>query len=324
MPTQKDTNPFPNSDSNKRYYSYDYFLRVKFGAKCAKLPLDCGFTCPNRDGTRGVGGCIYCSDRGSGDFCADSATPVSVQLSKAYEKLSKKWEDPLCIAYFQAFTNTYAPLTVLREKFESVMEAAASGSPRIVGMSIATRADCLPDDVCSYLAELSERTFLTVELGLQTVHDSTSALINRGHTFAEFKAGYEKLRRASDKISIGVHLINGLPGETPEMMLESAREVAKLAPDQLKLHLLHVIDGTSLANMYRRGEFECLTLNEYADIVVRQLELMPPDTVIGRLTGDGMADTLVAPEWSRKKLVVMNTIDRLMYERNTWQGKHCC
>ncbi len=317
MPTQAETNPFPYSDSNKRYYSYDYFLRHKFGAKCAKLPLDGGFTCPNRDGTRGRGGCIYCSARGSGDFCSDSSVDIKTQLENAYARLSKKWDSPKCIAYFQAFTNTYAPVEILRQKFESALDF-----PGVVGLSAATRADCLSDEVCKYLAELAERTFLTVELGLQTVHDSTAEYINRGHTFSEFVAGYEKLRSASDKINIGVHLINGLPHETADMMLESARAVAKLRPDQLKLHLLHVIDDTRLADIYRRGEFECLTLEEYADIVVRQLEIMPPDTVIGRLTGDGVAETLIAPDWSRKKLVVMNTIDKLMYGRNTWQGKY--
>ncbi len=321
MPTQKETNPFKYSDSNKRYFSYDYFLRTKFGEKCARLSLDCGFTCPNRDGSKGVGGCIYCSERGSGDFCADSATPIAVQLEEAYDKLSTKWENPLCIAYFQAFTNTYAPLSVLREKIEAATVASEGGGVPIVGMSIATRADCLSDDICGYLAELSERTFLTVELGLQTAHDKTAELINRCHTFDDFLRGYERLRSASDKISIGVHLINGLPGENANMMLESARQVAKLAPDLLKLHLLHVIDGTTLAKMYAAGEFWCLTLEEYADIVVRQLEIMPPETVIGRLTGDGMAESLIAPEWSRKKLVVMNTIDKMMYERDTWQGR---
>lgn len=316
MPTQAETNPFPYSDSNKRYHSYDYFLRKKFGKKCAKLPLDGGFTCPNRDGTRGIGGCIYCSERGSGDFCENASVPITKQLASAREKLSAKWADSLSAAYFQAFTNTYAPVDVLRKKFEEALTF-----PGVVGLSIATRADCLPDDVCEYLAGLASRTFLTVELGLQTIHDDTAAAINRGHTFAEFLAGYERLRAASPDISIGVHLINGLPGENAAMMLETARTVAALRPEQLKLHLLHVIDGTPLAALYARGGFACLTLEEYADIVVRQLEVMPPETVIGRLTGDGMADALIAPLWSRKKLVVMNTIDRLLYERNTWQGK---
>ncbi|MCI8388505.1 MAG: TIGR01212 family radical SAM protein [Clostridiales bacterium] len=316
MPTQRDNNPFPYSDSNKRYYTYDYFLRQKFGAKCAKLPIDAGFSCPNRDGTKGIGGCIYCSAHGSGDFCGGAEQTVTEQLESAYAMMSKKWQDPLGIAYFQAFTNTYAPIDELREKYE-----AALRFPNVVGLSIATRADCIADDVCEYFAELAERTFLTVELGLQTAHDSTAQFINRGHTFSDFMLGYEKLRTASDKINIGVHLIDGLPNESADMMIESARVVASIRPDQLKLHLLHVIDGTRLAEIYRDGEFECLTLDEYADIVVRQLELMPPETVIGRVTGDGAPDTLIAPLWSLKKLVVMNTIDKLMYTRNTWQGR---
>ncbi len=319
MPNQTETNPFPYSDSNKRYYSYDYFLRQKFGSKCAKLTIDGGFTCPNRDGKVGLGGCIYCSVRGSGDFCTDSEVPIKEQLEISYRKLSEKWESPLCIAYFQAFTNTYAPVDVLRRKYEEALTF-----PGVVGLSIATRADCLPDDVCEYLAELSERTFLTVELGLQTVHDKTAKLINRGHSFSDFVNGYEKLRRASEKINICIHLINGLPHEDADMMIESAKTVAALRPEQLKLHLLHVISGTPLSEMYKRGEFECMTLEEYADIVVRQLELLPPKTVIGRLTGDGMAESLIAPLWSRKKLVVMNTVDKLQYQRNTYQGKAFC
>ncbi len=319
MPNQISTNPFPYSDSNKRYYSYDYFLKQKFGRKCAKLPLDGGFTCPNRDGTAGYGGCIYCSSRGSGDFCSDSTMPIPEQLAAAYKKLSQKWDNPLCIAYFQAFTNTYAPLPILQEKFETALKF-----PNIVGLSIATRADCLEEDVCEYLANLAERTFLTVELGLQTIHDETAKLINRGHSFDNFICGYEKLRRASRKINICIHLINGLPYETPAMMLDCAKAVAKLRPEQLKLHLLHVIADTPLAKMYQMGDFECMSLDEYADTVVKQLEIMPPETVIGRITGDGMADTLIAPMWSRKKLVVMNTVDKLMCSRDTWQGKLYC
>ena len=316
MPTQTDTNPFPYSDSNKRYHTFDYFTRHKFGKKCAKLPVDGGFTCPNRDGRVGYGGCIYCSARGSGDSCRPASTPIGEQLDAQLAALSRKWQDPLGIAYFQAFTNTYAPLPVLRERFE-----AALGRENIVGLSIATRADCLPPEVCDYLAELAERTFLTVELGLQTIHDSTARFINRGHDFAAFLDGYLRLRAASERINICVHLIDGLPGEDAEMMLDSAREVARLKPEQLKLHLLHVIEGTRLCELWRAGEFECLTLDEYADIVVRQLELIPPETVIGRVTGDGIADSLAAPLWSRKKLVVMNTIDKLMFERNTFQGR---
>lgn len=319
MSNQAKTNPFPYSDSNKRYYSYDYFLRKKFGQKCAKLPIDAGFTCPNRDGTKGKGGCIYCSARGSGDFCAEPDISIKEQLEKAYKVLSKKWENPLCIAYFQAFTNTYAAPEVLREKY-----LQALSFKNTVGLSIATRADCLDDEICDLLSYFSKQTFLTVELGLQTIHDSTANLISRGHSFDDFVLGYEKLRRASPNINIGVHLINGLPTEDKDMMLESAKAVAKLRPDLIKLHLLHVIKDTPLASMYERGEFECLTLEEYVKIVVSQLEVFPPETVIGRLTGDGMESSLIAPIWSRKKLVVMNEIDKLMYSQNTWQGRLFC
>ena len=317
--TQRDTNPFPYSDSNKRYYTYDYFLRHKFGAKCAKLPIDAGFTCPNRDGTRGVGGCIYCSAQGSGDFCGGgqpAARTISEQLTADFDMMRKKWNQVRGIAYFQAFTNTYAPTAVLREKYEEAL-----AYPDIVGLSVATRADCLEPETVEYLAELAERTFLTVELGLQTVHDSTARLINRGHTFAEFLDGYRRLRDASPKINIAVHLIDGLPGEDAAMMLESARRVAALRPEQVKLHLLYIVEGTRLCELYRAGDVECLTLDEYTDILACQLELLPPETVIGRVTGDAPGDSLVAPLWSKKKLVVMNTLDRKLYERNTWQGR---
>ena len=308
-------NPFKNSDTNKRYYTYDYYLRRIFGGKCAKIPLDAGFTCPNIDGRCGYGGCIYCSDRGSGDFAASAALPIAEQLRVTREKLGAKWSTERCIPYFQAHTNTYAPLEILKEKYEEALSGEG-----VVGMNIATRADCLPDDVVEYLSEIAERTVLTVELGLQSAHDETARLINRGHTFEEFIKGYEKLRSASDKINICVHIILGLPGEDEEMMLETVRRVAALKPHQVKLHLLHVIKGTPMANMYERGDYVPLEKEEYVDLVCKSLELLPPETVIGRLTGDGMADDLLAPEWSRKKVSVINDIDKMLFALNTWQG----
>ncbi|MBR2334981.1 MAG: TIGR01212 family radical SAM protein, partial [Clostridia bacterium] len=194
---QKDINPFVNSDSNKRYYTYDYYLKKTFGGKCMKIPLDAGFTCPNIDGRCSVGGCIYCSPRGSGDFAAESVIPVSEQFEIVKNQLSSKWKTDKYIPYFQAHTNTYAPLCVIREKVESVM-----GKEGVVALNIATRADCLENDVVAYLGELAERTVLTVELGLQTVHDGIALAINRGHTYADFLEGYNKLRAASDKINI--------------------------------------------------------------------------------------------------------------------------
>ena len=313
---QAESNPFLYSDSNKRYYTYDYYLRRTFGGKCAKLPLDVGFTCPNIDGKCGRGGCIYCSDRGSGDFSPVARLSVAEQIREQKELFARKWDVSRCIAYFQAHTNTYAPVTVLREKYEEAL--AQEG---IVGLNIATRADCLPPAVVACLAELSRRTVLTVELGLQTSCDRTATLINRGHSFSDFCRGFESLRKASDKINICVHLIFGLPEENDDTMMQTVRDVAALHPDQVKLHLLHVLRGTALAKLYESGKYQPLERDRYIRLVADALELLPTDTVIGRLTGDGKADDLLAPLWSRKKTTVINDIDKLLYARNSWQGK---
>ena len=314
---QADINPYKNSDTNKRYYTYDYYLRKTFGGKCMKIPLDAGFTCPNIDGKCSVGGCIYCSPRGSGDFAADSVLPIKTQFETVREQLSKKWNTNRYIPYFQAHTNTYAPLAIIKEKIEAAMEMDG-----VVGLNIATRADCLEDDVVEYLASLAERTVLTVELGLQTAHDSTAFTINRGHTFEDFVVGYNKLKSASDKINVCVHLIFGLPGESKEMMLESVRKTAALKPAQVKFHLLHVLKGTKLGEMFLEGKYTPLEMDEYVETVAEALTLLPYDTVVGRLTGDGMQSELLSPDWSRKKTVVINNIDKLMFERDLWQGKN--
>ena len=315
--TQAERNPFLYSDTNKRYHTYEYYLRHTFGGKCAKLPLDAGFTCPNKDGTCGVGGCIYCSDRGSGDFAPNAVLPIAEQIRLQKEMFSKKWDVSRCIAYFQAHTNTYAPLSVLREKFEEAL--AQEG---IVGLNIATRADCLPDDVVGYLSELAERTVLTVELGLQSSNDETAERINRGHTFKAFCEGVARLRRASDKIQICVHVILGLPGEDDEAMLRTVRDVAALRPEQVKIHLLHVLKGTLLAELYEKGEYGPLERERYIRLVASSLELLPPETVIGRLTGDGAAEDLLAPLWSMKKTTVINDVDKLLYATDSFQGKY--
>lgn len=316
METQRTNNPFEYTDSNKRYYTYDYYLRRTFGGKCAKIPIDAGFTCPNIDGSKGKGGCIYCSDRGSGDFAESPSLTVAQQYARTREKLSSKWSVDRCIPYFQAHTNTYASVERLRKIYDGVWELDGA-----VALNIATRADCLGSGVAEYLAELAEKIPLTVELGLQSVHDTTASLINRGHTWAEFVEGYTSLRRASEKIGICVHIIFGLPNEDRDMMLTTVRRVAELHPEQVKIHLLHIIEGTKMSELYRSGEYKPLEKAEYVELVSDALELLPPDTVIARLTGDGMADTLLAPEWSRKKVSVINDIDKLLYERNSWQGK---
>lgn len=308
---QRDRNPFPYSDSNKRYYTWDYYLRQRYGGKVFKISLDAGFSCPNIDGTRGKGGCTYCSYA----FARQTPDSLLAQYRTVQETLHKKWPDArMYIPYFQANTNTYAPVQELREKYEAVLS-----QPGVVGLAIATRADALPDEVCEYLRELAGRTDLMVELGLQTFHDETAVRINRGHTTEEFLAGYHKLTDAG--IPVCIHLINGLPGEDKEMMLETVRQVARLKPWCVKLHLLHILKGTKMAQQYRAGEFETLTLPEYVDIVCDQLELLPPETVVQRVTGDGMADELIAPQWSRRKFVVMNSIDEELYRRDSWQGK---
>ena len=313
--TQRSENPYKNTDTNKRYYTYDYYLRQRFGRKVAKIPLDIGLTCPNIDGRCGVGGCIYCSGRGSGDFAESPLLSVKEQYELTRAKLSSKWSTASCIAYFQAHTNTYAPLEFLKEKFEEAL--ALDG---VVGLNIATRADCLEQDVCEYLAELAERTVLTVELGLQSSSDETAEKINRGHSYAQFLDGYRRLHEASDKIEICVHIIFGLPGETREDMMRTVRDVASLRPDQVKIHLLHVLRGTVMADIYERGEYSPLQKDEYVALVADAIEHLPTDTVVARVTGDGMADELLAPDWSRKKVAVINDIDKLLYERNSYQG----
>lgn len=317
---QKDTNPFPFSDSNKRYYTYDYFLRKKFGKKVCKLPLDIGCTCPNIDGTKSYGGCIYCSPRGSGDFAGAPTEPLERQLADAKRMMSAKWGDDIgCIPYFQAHTNTYGNPGFLIDCYRRALTFDGT-----VGIAIATRADCLSDEIVNALFKLSEQTYLTVELGLQTVHDKTAALINRGHTYTEFLDGYKKLAG----LNVCVHIINGLPGESREMMLETAERVADLHPHALKIHLLHILDHTRLGEMYKRGEVTTLSRREYVEIVCDQLERTPADVVIGRVTGDGAPNDLLAPDWSRKKLVVMNEIDKELLWRGSMQSakfksEHC-
>ncbi len=314
--TQAECNPYRYSDSNKRYQTYDYYLRHTFGTKVAKLPLDAGFTCPNLDGTVGFGGCIYCSGRGSGDFAPDAGLPVAEQIAIQKKLFSRKWDVSHCIAYFQAHTNTYAPLAVLRRVYEEAL-----AQPGIVGLNIATRADCLPPDVVDYLAELSRRTVLTVELGLQSSNDRTAAEIHRGHSFAQFCNGVRRLRMTGAGIQLCVHIMFGLPGEGREEMLQTVRDVAALRPEQVKFHLLHVLRGTELARRYAEGLYQPMEREQYLSVLAGALELLPPETVVCRLTGDGRAEDLLAPLWSLRKTTVINDLDKLLYRSNTWQGR---
>lgn len=310
-------NGFIYSDDNKRYHTWNYHLRHKFGCKVMKIALNAGFTCPNIDGTKGTGGCSYCSSSGSGDFAGSPDEGIIRQFEDIKEKMHKKWKSGKYMPYFQAHTNTYAPVEVLRERFEGVLRQSG-----VVGMSIATRADCLGEDVLEYLSELNKRTYLIVELGLQSVFDRTGEIINRCHTYAEFLEGYNALTERG--INVCVHLINGLPGETKEMMIESARTVGKLHPHCVKLHLLHILKNTRMARDFEEGRVKLLTKDEYVDIIVNQLEVLPPETVIQRLTGDGGRDSLIGPLWSLKKFEVLNSIDKELERRDTMQGALYC
>lgn len=304
---------FKYSDDNKRYHTWNYHLRHKFGTKVFKVSLNGGFTCPNIDGTKGVGGCSYCSSSGSGDFAGNPREDILTQFEAVKQRMHKKWESASYIPYFQAHTNTYAPVEVLKSKFEPVL-----AQKNVVGLSIATRCDALPDPVMEYLSDLAKRTYLIVELGLQTIFDKTGVRINRCHTYSEFLEGYGKLKAAG--INTCVHIINGLPGETHDMMLETAKAVAALEPHCVKLHLLHILKGTKIAEQYASGELSLLTLEEYVDIIADQLECFSEETIIQRLTGDGGREELIGPLWSLKKFVVLNEIDKEMKRRDTYQG----
>lgn len=312
----KSVNPFKNSDTNKRYYTYDCYLKRRFGKKCVKIALDGGFTCPNIDGTISKGGCIFCSEKGSGDHTPPCNIPLKEQFDLGIKLIQNKWQDVYYIPYFQAHTNTYAPLNVLKSKFEEALTL-----PNTVGLSISTRPDCLNDDVVDYLKELSQKTYLTIELGLQSANDKTLKLINRGHTYSQFVEGYEKLRK--NNINTCIHIINGLPGETYQDMMYTAKQIATLNPHALKIHLLYILKNTPLATMYEREDFKALEREEYVNLVCDQLEIMPQDIVIERVTGDGVKDDLIAPLWSIKKTIVTNEIDKEFVKRGSFQGFLC-
>lgn len=306
-------NPFIYSLDNKRYHTLNYYNKQKFGEKIYKAVLDCGFSCPNKDGTKGVGGCIFC-DSGSGYF-TDGKLSVRLQLEREIKRICRKnGEKALITVYFQANTNTYAPADKLRDLYSSVLE-----NSHVHGISVGTRADCLPEDVLDVLSELKGKTNLTVELGLQSVHNSTIEYVNRCCTHEDFLDGYYRLK--SRGIRICLHIINGLPGESPEMMLETARRTAEMKPDAVKIQMLHIIEGTLFAEIYEKEPFPLLTREEYIDITVKQLELLPPETVIERITGDGDKSKLIAPKWSADKISVLGGIDKRQSELDSWQGK---
>lgn len=301
--------------NGKRYHSLNYFLRNKFGEKVFKISLDGGFTCPNRDGKVGFGGCTFCSSSGSGDYAGSRALSIAEQFNDRKEMMEKKWKDGKCIAYFQAYTNTYAPIDVLRKKYEEALK-----QPNVVALSIATRPDCIDEDVVDLLEEISKKTYLMVELGLQTINDKTAEAFNRGYKFEVFK---KALKMLQDKnIDVVVHTIFGLPGETKEDMLKTIDYVAHSGAQGIKFHLLHLMKNTKMAEEYYKKPFEFLSQEDYIDLICEGVCMLPQEMVVHRLTGDAPRSLLIGPMWSLKKWEVLNGIDDAFKERDIYQGKH--
>lgn len=308
-------NIFKYSDNNKRYHTLDYFYKHKFNSKVFKVSLNAGLSCPNIDGTVGKGGCIYCSNSGSGEFAGNKNDDIITQFNEIKKMMLKKWPNAKYIGYFQAHTNTYAPVETLKKLYEPILQ-----QENVVGLNIATRPDAISDECLQYLEELNKKTYLTIELGLQTIHKKTTKIINRCHTLECFENMVKKLRKKN--INVVVHIINGLPYETKEDMIKTAKYLNKLDIQGIKIHMLSVIKNTKLEKLYQLKPFHILTEEEYIDIVINQLENLRPEIVINRITGDPKLDDLIQPTWLVKKFCVLNNIDKEMVKRNTYQGKN--
>lgn len=304
---------FKYSDSNKRYYTLDYFYKHKFNSKVFKVSLNGGFTCPNKDGKVGKGGCIYCSKLGSGEYAGDLNKDLVTQFNDVKEIMLKKWRNAKYIGYFQANTNTYADIDTLKEKYETILKL-----DNVVGLNIATRPDAISDECLDYLEELSKRTYLTIELGLQTIHEKTSILINRCHSLKCFTDMVKKLRKRN--INVVVHIINGLPYETKEMMIDTVKYISSLDIQGIKIHMLSILKNTKLEKLYNKEHFKTLTRDEYINIVCDQLEYLREDIVVHRITGDPKVSDLIEPNWLIKKTTIINDIDKEMKRRNSYQG----
>lgn len=298
----------------KPYHSLDFEMKRRFGEKVYRLALNGGMTCPNRDGRVGSGGCIFCSSGGSGDFAPSASLSIPEQLAVQKAIVRRKRPVEKFIAYFQAYTNTYAPLEYLKRIYED-----AVSDPEVAALSIATRPDCLPADVLELLAELNRQKPVWVELGLQTMHEETAAFIRRGYELPCFEEAVGELRRRD--IEVVVHTILGLPGEDRDQMLETIRYLNRCDIQGIKLQLLHILKGTDLADYYSQTQFPVMTMEEYIELLVDCVEILSPDTVVHRLTGDGPADLLIAPLWTQRKRTVLNGIHAAFRTRDTWQGK---
>ena len=290
------------------YYTLNDFLKNKFGTKTVKLSLDGGFTCPNRDGKVSTKGCIFCSEKGSGDFAGERNTDIAAQIKQQKELLSKKWPNAKYIAYFQAFTSTYAPAEVLRKKYYEALSCEG-----IVGLAIATRADCIDEEIISLLKEISQKAYVWVELGLQTSNEKTAEFINRGYGNDIFEKAVKMLNDAN--IDVVVHLIENLPNETKEDMINSVKYACSFKIAGIKIQMLNILKGTALDEIYSKNPFPLFTMEEYTDLVCELIEYIPPKVAIHRLTGDGPKDMLIEPKWVLNKRLVLNTITKKMREK---------
>ncbi len=299
----------------KPYHSLDYEMKQRFGEKIYKLSLQSGLTCPNRDGTLDTRGCIFCSGKGSGDFAAPLSSSVTAQIDEGIRKLSsRKHVGSRFIAYFQSFTNTYAPVHVLRP-----MYSEALNHPKTAMLSIATRPDCLPGDVLDLLAECNQKKPVMVELGLQTTQEKTAQFIRRGYPLSVYDTAVESLK--SRGLEVVTHVIAGLPGETAEDFLQTVNYVGHSGADGIKLQSLHILKHTDLADYYKRGSFQALSMDEYIEMILGAIAILPEHIVIHRLTGDGPSELLIAPDWSRKKRHILNEIHHRCRKQRIWQGK---
>lgn len=305
---------FKYSLDNKRYHTLNYHYKKKYNSKVSKISLNANFTCPNKDGKISKNGCIYCSKLGSGDFAGNVNDDLLTQFENVSTLMNKKWKDLKYIAYFQANTNTYAKVNVLKEKYEQVLKF-----DNVIGINIATRPDCIDDEVLDYLFKLNKKTNLTIELGLQTIHEKTSKLINRGHDLDCFVDTFNKLRQKN--IDVVVHIINGLPYETKDMMIDTVKFLSKLEIQGIKIHMLHILKNTELEILFAKEKFHVLSKEEYVNIVCDQLELLDESVVIHRITGDPKENDLIEPAWLIKKFGVLNDIDKEMEKRDSIQGK---
>ena len=308
-------NPFPYSFNEKRYHTFNYYLKTHYEGKVAKIILDAGFSCPNRDGLKGYGGCIFCSEAGSGDSNLSSQESLLRQYAENKRVMDRKWPNRCYIPYFQSYSNTYGPVDRIREMLKPFLTM-----DEVAEIAIATRCDCLDEQIVAYLAQVNTIKPLWLEIGLQTSNDECGRLLNRQYDFADFQKALQLLQDTG--IRVCVHILNGLPFENKEDMLKTVKDIVHLPFHGIKIHMLHILKNTALAKMDAQYDYQLLSRDEYIELVVSQLELLPPEIVVQRLTGDPLKDELIKPDWVLNKTTILNDIDKRMVKLDTWQGKY--